>query len=179
MTISKEHWTKSAWTIGIGSAIFSLLLTMGYDYSKENPIWTTVLTIIKWTGNLLWTLLNFDIKVWWILVAIIILTSTVAIIIKFSEKETLMPVFGNYRKDRLKRWIWSWDWTWSNGKNAWVITNLQAHCPKCDTPMIYYSSFLDYSYTCPRCEFSSKYDYCEDPDKIERIIFDNIDRKNS
>lgn len=40
MTQSKEDWVKSPWTISVGTAIFSLLLTIGYDYLKEKPILT-------------------------------------------------------------------------------------------------------------------------------------------
>ena len=65
-----KKWIKSPWGISIGTAIFSLLLTMGYDYSKEKPILTTVWNVLVWIWELILAILNFNLKVWWIIVAI-------------------------------------------------------------------------------------------------------------
>ncbi|HCY41083.1 MAG TPA: hypothetical protein DHV48_06965 [Prolixibacteraceae bacterium] len=178
--MNKEKWTKSPWTISIGSALFSLLLTMGYDYSKEKPILTTVWSIIKWIRNLLWTIINFDLKVWWIIIAVALFILVIAIIDKFKKEETFKPDFYSYREGTFKRWKWTWTWKIRSSDNVWVISNLEAHCPNCDTPMIERSSIMyGLSFDCPRCEFQSKEGQCDEPHKIERIILDNIDRKRN
>ena len=177
MTEKKEHWLKSNWTISVGTAIFSLLLTMGYDYSKEKPILTTVWSILKWIGNLVWTILNFDLKVWWILGSVFLFILIAFFVSKFKKEETFKPDFYSYREGRFKRWRWTWGWEWSDGKKAWLISNLTAHCPNCDTPMIDHSSMYGLSFDCPRCEFRASDQQCDEPHKIERIILDNIDRK--
>jgi hypothetical protein len=175
MTYKKEHWIKSSWSISIGSAIFSLLLTIGYDYSKEKPILTTVWSILNWVATLIRTILNFDLKAWWIIVAIIIFIVIIAIIDKFKKAETFKSDFYNYREDKFKRWRWTWNW--NRSKNEWIISDLKAHCPNCDTPMIGHSSLFGLSYDCPRCEFRASDGECDEPHKIERIILDNIVRR--
>jgi hypothetical protein len=150
--MQNRNWTKSPWTISIVTAIFSLLLTMFYDYFKNNPVLTTVWSIIKWIGNLLWTILNFDLKVWWIVIALILLIFVLFIIDKFKNADAFKPYFHNYIEDNFKWWKWTWSWELNRSKSAWVISNLKAHCPKCDTPMIEIPSSLNgLSFDCPRC----------------------------
>lgn len=175
--MAKENWTKSSWTISIGTAIFSLLLTMIYDYFKEEPILTTIWTIIKWIGNLLWTILNFDIKVWWIIIALTLLVFLLYIFDKLKNDESFKPDFYNYKEDFFKHWKWSWNWELNRAKTAWVVSNMQAHCPNCDTPMIDRSNSYENHFECPRCDFKASDRQCDEPYKIERLILDNIDRK--
>lgn len=177
--MAKEKWTKAPWTISIATAIFSFLLTMGYDYSKSKPIWTTIWTILKWIGNLFWSILNFDLKVWWLLVGTLIFVLIIFIISKFQKEESSKPDFYNYREGKFKKWRWTWSWEWSNSKNAWRISNLKAHCPNCDTPLIEHSNIYGSIFDCPRCDFRASGNQCEEPHKIERIVLDNIDRKRN
>ena len=179
MTQSKEDWVKSPWTISIGTAIFSFLLTIGYDYLKEKPILSTIWSIFKWIGNMVWKVLNFDLKIWWLIIIFGLFILTIVIIDKFKNEETLKPDFCSYKEDTLKKWRWTWSWKLDNRKNAWIITDMKAHCPKCATPMIEYSNRYQLSFDCPRCEFRASDAECDEPYKIERIILDNIDRKRS
>ena len=150
---------------------------MGYDYSKSKPILTTTGLFFKWVGNCFWQFLNFDLKLWWLLVGLSLFILVIIILAKFQSNDSFKPDFYNYREGQFKRWKWTWDWKWSASKNAWIISDMQAHCPKCDTPLIEYSSVYSLSYDCPRCDFRAKDAECDQPHKIERIILDNIDRK--
>lgn len=179
MKQNKEHWIKSSWAISIGTAIFSLLLTMVYDYSREKPILTTVWTILKLLGNFVWTILNFDLKVWWILLAVVLFILIIILIANVKKDKTFKPDFYSYREGKFKRWRWTWGWKWSDSENAWGISDLKAHCPICDTPMIEHSSVYGLSFDCPRCEFRADDSQCDEPHKIERIILDNIDRERN
>jgi len=177
--MAKEKWTKAPWTISIVTAIFSLLLTMGYDYSKSKPVWTTIWSILKWIGNFFWGILNFDLKVWWLILGTLILILVIFIISKFQKDEGFKPDFYNYREDKFKKWKWTWSWEWNNSKNSWSISNMRAHCPNCDTPLIEHSSIYSLIFDCPRCDFKASDNQCDNPHKIERIILDNIDRKRN
>ena len=172
-----NKWIKTPWGISIGTAIFSLLLTMGYDYSKEKPILSTIWNIIIWIWDLILSILNFDLKVWWIISAVGIFIFIIYLIDKFKKEESFKPDFYSYREDTVKKWKWTWNWEWSKSKGAWGITDFKAHCPNCDTPMIDDSSRYGLSYDCPRCSFQASGERCDEPHKIERIILDNIDRK--
>ena len=176
---NKEHWAKSAWAISIGTAIFSLLLTMIYDYSKERPILTTVWETLKWIINVIWTILDFDLKVWWVVGFVIISILILIVISKLNRGEISKPDFYSYRQDKLKRWTWTWNWHWDDTRNSWIISDLKAHCPKCNTPMIEHSSIYSLSFNCPRCEFYARDGECDETYKIERIILDNVNRKRA
>lgn len=179
MKQSKEDWVKSPWVISIGTAIFSLLLTIGYDYLKEKPILSTIWSILKWIGNAIWKILNFNIKIWWIVIFIGLFILIIVIIDNIKNEGTLTPDFCNYKEDTLKKWSWTWSWKFDNKKKVWTITDMKAHCPKCATPMIEYSDRYQLIFDCPRCEFRASDEQCDEPHKIERIILDNIDRKEA
>ena len=172
-----KNWKKSPWTISFGTAIFSLLLTMGYDYSKNEPILTTIGNILKAIWSFIISILNFDLKVWWLLTAIFVFIGIAYLIDKFKQEESFKPDFYSYREGKFKRWRWTWGWKWSNSQNAWTISDLTAHCPNCDTPMIEHSSIYGLSYDCPRCDFTASDRRSDEPHRIERIILDNIDRE--
>ena len=178
MNKNKEHWIKSSWAISIGTAIFSLLLTIAYDYFKEKPVLSTIWAIIRWIKNLTWNFLNFDLKIWWIIVAFILLTFIIKIINNSKIKETSTHKFHDYREGKFKKWRWTWSWRLNNIRKAWIISDMKAHCPNCDTAMIDYSSTYYLEFGCPRCDFKAHDSQCDEPQKIERIILDDIDRKN-
>ncbi len=175
----KESWINSPWPVGLGTGIFSLLLTIGYDYFKEIPILTTIGTILKWLGSISWSILNFDLKVWWVLTGIATLILLVFVISALQKKETTssLPFFYNYREERFKKWKWSWEWKWYDSRDTWVVYNMQAHCPKCDTVMIDGSNRQVLVFDCPRCDFRAVDRECDQPNKIESLILDNVARK--
>lgn len=177
--MAEEKWIKSPWTISIGTAIFTLLLPMGYDFFKEKPILTTVWIIIKWIENIIWTILNFDIKFWWVILAIAFLILLPYIIAIFKKEDSYKPDFYSYREDILKKWRWSWEWKFSDSQKSWGLSNLKAHCPNCDTPMIGRSVSYQMQFDCPRCDFKSSDRQSDELAKIERIITDNIERKRN
>ena len=183
MNQNKEHWAKSGWAISLGTAVFSLLLTMGYDFLKQIPILTTLGVGIKWIKNVVWNILNFNIKVWWISVTLILLIAIIYAINKLlshnnNKTQSDKPDFYAYKEDKLKNWRWSWNWRFSLKQNNWTIADLKAHCPNCDTSMIEINdSYFRLSFSCPRCNFKSDEYLSEDPHKISMLIIDNIDRR--
>ena len=98
------------------------------------------------------------------------------IFIRISEGKRVKPDFYNYTEDKFKRWKWTWEWIYDNGRNRWMISEMKAHCPNCDTPMIDYSNIYGNNFRCPHCEYSAGRGECDEPVNIERIILDNINR---
>lgn len=177
--IKIKKWLKSPWGISIGTAIFSFLLTLGYDIVKDKPIFSTIWVVLKKIGRLIFAFLNFEFKVWWIITGIIILIGIVYLLYRVSEKsEKENPDFLKYQSGHFQHWQWSWDWRWSNYKQAWCVSNLIAHCPKCDTEMADYSDFFDgVRFVCPRCNYKAVGNECDQAGNVERVIIDNIKRK--
>lgn len=175
-TIYRMKWIKSPWTIGIGTAIFSFFLPLIYDYFKQNPFLTTFLVLFKWVSNIIWFILNYNIKVWWLLSAILAIVIVITFI-SLKKGKIIKPDFYNYSEDKFKQWKWTWDWEYNRNRGAWNIINMKAYCPKCDTPLIDYSNEFGKNFECPRCEYKAFYDKCDDPAKVERIILDNVERE--
>ncbi len=179
MTQTKKHWIHSGWAIGIGTTIISLLLSMVYDYLKKEPILTTIWSILKGIRHFILTFLNYEIKVWWVLITIFILSILLLIIKKFKSERILQPDFYYYTEDHFKSWRWTWSWLWDKSKKAWGINNLRAHCPNCDTPMVEHPSIYSSAFDCPRCNYLSNDGLSDQPYKIEQIIHDNIERRRA
>jgi len=174
-----KNWITQDWAKGaILCATLGILFTMGYDYFKNKPMLSTIWQIVKGFWNFIISALTFNLKVWWLITLIVIIV-IIYKIANFKPEEAFRPDFCNYREGRFKQWRWSWNWKWSNSERAWGISDLTAHCPTCDTPLIKYTSFYDeLKFDCPRCDFRANDVECEEPHKIERIVMDNIDRKN-
>jgi hypothetical protein len=166
-------WLKSPWAISLGTAIFSLSGTIIYDLSKNKPILSTILVILNSIWQFIIRVLNYNIKVWWLLLFIGIITLAIYIVFRLSQDEP------SPKEGKFKNWRWTWNWRWHYSKNAWVISDLKAHCPRCDTPMEHFSSLYGQSFECPRCDYRASGSECEKPHKIEAIILDNIIREKS
>jgi Ca2+/Na+ antiporter len=177
MSKNKAHWIKSPWTIGITTVVLGFILSMVHDYFKEIQFLTSLLSILRWAVNLIWTILDFDLKVWWVIGGLLLFILIIYFILKFEKEEIPKPEFYNYREDKFKLWRWSWEWYWSNTTKEWIILNLKAHCPKCDTKMQNHTVQNFLWFECPRCDLEATETYCDNQEKIERIILDNIDRK--
>jgi hypothetical protein len=177
--MDKNNWKRSPWTISIVTAIFSLLLTMGYDYFKDIPILTTISSFFKWICGFVLTSLNYEIKIYWLLLAIVVICFVLYIMVKFNKEDTSKPHFFGYNEDSFKNWRWTWEWKFNHSRNAWGIYNLKAHCPKCDTTMNDNSTIMGLNFICPRCDYNAYDSICEDPYKVESIIIDNVDRRTN
>lgn len=174
-----KKFFKTPWGISIGTAIFSFLLFLGYDLLKSQPALSTLGSILQAVGTAILAFFNFQLRVWWIIIGIIVLIIAIYIWYKVSDaKEPNRPDFCNYNNDTFQHWRWSWSWSWNDYKKAWTVNELRAHCPQCNTPMIDHSSAtFGAQFSCPRCNFHAHDDNCDIPFKVERVILDNLDRK--
>ena len=64
--MKKETWKKSPWVI----PIVILLLTVGYDKIKDKPFFSTIWSALKWIGDLGLKILNFELRLWWVIIFI-------------------------------------------------------------------------------------------------------------
>ena len=171
-----KKFLNSPWTIAIGAAIFSFLLSVGYDLFKGEKLFTTINAIFTWIVTKIAIFFNFEIKVWWILVAIVVLIIILVVLAgATNSKGENKEEFLEYTEDHFRSWNWSWSWKFNRSDYKWHITNLQAHCPQCDTPMI--PDRLEDFFQCPRCCFQSSGLGHEKSYEVEEIIIDNLDRK--
>ena len=168
-----KSWSQSMWTISLGTALFTFILTAIYDYLKNKPFLTTIISVFNYIVNFIVTFLNFQIKIWMLILGIIIILVVIVLIIR---KEEIKPDFANYVEDRFFRWKWTWKWILTG--RGWEISELTAHCPKCDTMLIQHSTYYSaITFECPRCNTFIQESQIEEPYKIRSLIIDNIERK--
>lgn len=173
----KKFW-KSPWAIALVPVFLGTILTAIYDAIKDKPILSTLWGWIKAIWGWIVAFLNFELKIWWILLGIAGIIAVLFFIAKLSsEKETNLPSFTSYKEDSFGGWKWSWDWRLNSYDRKWHIDNLRAHCPKCNTPMFH--DISDANFQCPRCDFHTDYSIKHKTrSEVEAIIIDNLDRQN-
>lgn len=169
-----KKWLKSPAGISVGVTVLGFALTVLYDLIKTKPVLTTIWAILQSIWRFILQCLTFQLRVWWVLLAIAGLILILYVVAKIDEQkhsETNQHSFLQYTKDEIKNWTWEWDW----GKRydgKYEVWNLHPICPRCNTPLIH-------SYTggrtmeCPRCHF---YAHSSIPnyDTVKLLIHDNV-----
>ncbi len=170
-----KKFFKNPWTIGIGTAVFSFLLTVFYDLIKQKPILSTIENIFKAIGNGIWSFLNFDLKIWWILIGVAIVILALWLYSKYldTKKET-PPLFLEYTQDEILDLKWKWEWR-KNYLGEYEAFNIHSICKKCDTPLVQEYRGVKYL-KCLRCneEYPTLY---PNIDHVKMMIHDNVKRK--
>ena len=172
-----RRFRKSTWALALVPVILSAILTAIYDAIKDKPILSTLWIWIKTFCSWVVSFLNFELKVWWVLLGIALIIFVLFIIIKLSENtDKFKPEFASYKEDIFAGWKWSWEWHFNTYKGSWQVDNLQAHCPECDTPMFH--DDYDRNFQCPRCGFRTDcFSEHKNRHEVEAIIIDNVNRK--
>jgi len=163
---------KVLWVIII-PIIISVIGAAMYDWIKDFPFLHTISNAAVWLYGSLVSFLNFELKIWWILLGIIILIGVFLIIVYSQPEEKKAPAFLDYIEDKFGEFVWKWEWG-LNHKKQWTIQHLKPHCPICKTPIIEGGLYGGYTYKCPRCSY--KTDKYEDINDIGTLISDNANR---
>jgi len=122
----------------LGSIVLGLVTSAIYDLFKSQPFLTSLGYVIEtgWTGII--TLFNLNLKLWWILVALIAIVLIFWFILSLEERKTksfkkptscLDLEWRNYRKDVVDDFQYRWDYKY-NANGSYDIVNLTAYCPE-------------------------------------------------
>ena len=174
-----KKFLKSPWTISFATALFSFALTLLRDYINGIKLFSTIKNIFTIIYNFLIFILNYQIKVWWLIVFVILMSVIFHFLLKKSNTEESTPYFLNYTEDCFRNWKWTWQWHRNYYNNKYEIYNLRAHCPKCETPMIQDINIYGEIYHCPRCRFVSDYKEHAKEYEVKAMIIDNLDRQKT
>lgn len=173
-----KNFFKNPWTISLGSVIVGFLLTVMYDILKGNNILSTVDGIISSIIKFCHLVLNFQLKVWWVLAGLTVIIGILVIIAKINEsrlsqEEEAKPPFIKYTKEQIKGWCWEWRW-FKNLYGEYDIDNLHPVCSSCGTPLVRSYNFK-YNLECMRC--NRKYgEDLPDLNNIKIYILDSAKR---
>lgn len=171
-----KKFLMNPWTITLGSGLIILLVTVVIDLVTAEKVFSTLATIIfsVWCGIL--ALLNFELKVWWVLAGIAVLIFARFLCSKYLDsKQTTHkdPEFISYTKDYILGYHWKWIWK-KDLYDKLYIENLHPVCNECETPLT-----LSYGYGELKCLRCGKVYHNAQPDEndVKMLIHDNVRRK--
>lgn len=177
--VGMKKFQNHPWTISIGSTIIGILFTMFIDWIKGIQVWSTLKGVFIFLYNTLITLMNYELKVWWVLLAVIVVVVAFIAVLKIRRKieanRFRCPDFwGEYTSDTLQGVHWEWYWE-KDSLGDRRLEGLTPICPKCKTPMSQ-SYMLNMNLVCPRCGFEHEKEL-PDIEQIETLILDNVKRR--
>jgi len=84
-----KKWYKSPQGIGFSSAFFGVILTLSLDILRDRPVFSTIISVFNFLMNNLLIFLSFELRVWWLLLAVagIVLISIILIKLNSPERE--------------------------------------------------------------------------------------------
>lgn len=173
----KTFW-GNPWTVAIGSGLVLSLLSVIIDVINKERLFSTIIRVFLaiWAAVIIF--LNFELKVWWVLIGVSVLFLALYLWAKYLDlKQSAQrePEFTKYTQDMILgyKWKWSWEKNYYDGK--YRIGNLHPICEKCDTPLTYSNNGCG-RLTCLRCQ---QIYWKELPafDNVKMMISDNVRRK--
>ena len=168
---------KNPWAIGVGTGLIAgVLSTFIVDLLKKVSLASTFKSVIKFIWKCIVSFLAFNIKVWWLLIAIGVLVFALWIISKYydAKEENEQTSFLNYTQDSFSGKCWEWVWR-KNRFGKYVIDNLHPICSNCKTPLVQDHAYSD-DFKCPRCNKKAKI-YSNDVTNATTLIYDNVKRE--
>lgn len=172
-----KKFLKNPWVITIGSTVIGgVLLSFVLDWIKGVDWLSTLKTVVDCIVKAIVAFLNFELKVWWVLVAIALLLIALAIyskVLDAKEKDKPIP-FLDYTSDFILDYSWEWDYEkTSDGK--YTIAHLHPVCSNCGMTLKQDGRYGT-QVRCLRCNTKMQWDnsYLYD---ANLLIEDNIKKK--
>lgn len=128
-----KKYVNNPWMLGIGTTVIGgVLLSFVMDWINKVDWLSTLKAVISFIAKAVIAFLNYELKVWWVLVAIAVLFVLLVIYVKILDaKPNSNPTaFLSYRTDFVLGYSWEWDYEKSyDGK--YTISNLHPVCSEC------------------------------------------------
>jgi hypothetical protein len=172
-----KKFLKNPWFFTIGTTVIGgVLLTLVNDWIKKVDWLSTLKTVIGFIANAVNAFLNFELKVWWVLVAIGFAAIVLLVLVKISDTKSRStdPPFASYKTDYVLGYTWEWDYK-QGYDGMYAINNLHPVCSRCGMRLKRGGPYgLDME--CLRCRTTQKWDddYLID---AQMLIEDNIKKK--
>lgn len=174
-----KNFLMNSWTVTIGGGLtLSVIISVINDFVKKEQVFSTINTIFSTICKVLLVILNYRIKVWWLLLGIIILILIFFIFVKYLDYThtiSIKPDFLEYTQDIILGYKWKWNWQ-KDIYGKYCIEGLCPICSQCDTPLIEELYRYGIHYKCLRCN-KEYYENIPDFDHVKMMITDNVRRK--
>ena len=169
-----KKFAKNPWAIGIGTTVIGgVLLSFVLDWIKGVDWLSTLKIVITFIFNVIVAFLTFELKVWWILIAVALIVVALIIVAKIHNSKPESS-FLSYTKDSVLGYTWEWEYK-KTYEGKYTICNLHPVCSNCGMRLKQvgvYGGQMD----CLRCNASYEWDdsYLSD---AQMLIEDNIIKK--
>lgn len=177
----KDKWKKfltNPWTVAIGSGLVLSGISVIIDLTNKKQVFSTISAMFIKICEIFISILNYRIKIWWLLVGLIILILSFMVIVKCWERTTAKndkPDFYEYAQDEILGYKWKWTWG-QNIYGEYCVEKLCPVCSQCDTPLVEIYQGYGRKYKCLRCE-TEYFKPMPDFEHIKMLISDNVRRK--
>lgn len=168
---------KNPWVLGIGTTVIGgVILSFVLDWVKGTDWLSTFKAVINFIVKVIVSFLNFELKVWWLLIAVVLIILGMFVIAKVSnaKPENEKPSFLTYTKDSVLGYTWEWEYM-KGYDGKYSISNLRPVCSKCGM-ILKQSGMYGLQMECLRCNTSQRWE-CSYLTDAQMLIEDNI-RKN-
>ena len=176
MKTSKNFW-KNPWTVSIGSGLVVLIITVIVDMITAEKVFGTAKNIFLLMLEAFFAIINYELKVWWLLIVFGVLIFAFYIYIKYQGSKCSVsnqPQFLEYKKDTILGYLWKWRWE-KNYLGKYEIEDLHPICTKCSTPLIHNCSGYG-RLKCLRCD-ETYFKILPQEGDVKTLIYDNVRRK--
>lgn len=170
-----EIFFASPWTRYILTTVLGISVTFILDVSKAAPHATTIKNVARIVSDIIIRILNYELKVWWLLASMAILAVVSYILIRSANKDARKLFYLYYTSDEIAGWKWEWRWQ-KQPDGGYELRDLMPICPKCDTPLVTSSTTESESYVCPRCNYDAGPDI-PNYTTVIILIYDNVKRR--
>ena len=107
----KSKFWNNPWVVSIVSGLLVLLITIIIDLITAEMIFSTIKNAISAVWSAILVFLNFNLKVWWVILAIVIIMFGLSIYYKLKDaKAPIPPDYLQYTKDTILGFTWKWGW---------------------------------------------------------------------
>lgn len=102
-----KKWAKNPWVLGIGTTVIGgVLLSLLLDWIQGIDWLSTFKNVMRFIFNGVVFFLNFEIKVWWLLIAIAIIVVGLFVVAKISGSQSNnIPPPHFYNTPRITCWV--------------------------------------------------------------------------
>ena len=173
-----KKFLKSSWAIGIGTTVIGgVLLSIVLDLIQNVSILSTLKSVFVFIWNCIISFLTFEIKVWWLLIAIAVIFFVLWIISKCydAKADDDKSSFLRYTQDDISGY--SWEWTWEkNWEGKYKVEHLHPICTQCKTPLVSTGNYYGHL-KCPRCNALLNYNSSIETEVLV-LIYDNAKKGN-
>jgi len=158
-TFFSNNWVV---TIG-GGTISGLLILIIVDFYNKTPILTSVKWVFQHLVSFTTLILNYQIKIWWLLLLFLISYILIRIYSSYinsntSEKEISqdkMDKILKYKADKFLNFTWEWQWILNEKINDYEIKKIRPCCPHPECKYTHmdfdHQSYTSFIYICPKC----------------------------